>query len=67
MCDARELEETGVSDKDLINAFWGAGGLWVPQPAGTQGGTVVRHLAGSEHRPFSAGKKDFLSFLSLPR
>lgn len=51
MCDARELEETGVSDKVLINAFSGAGRRWAPQPAGTQGGTVVSHLAGSEASP----------------
>lgn len=38
---------------------------WVPQPVGTQGGTVVSHIAGS--KAFSAGEKEFLSFLSLSR
>lgn len=50
MCDARELEETGVSDKGLINAF-SVG----PQPDGTQGGTVVSHLAGSQASPVFSG------------
>lgn len=44
--DVGEEEETSVAGKGLINEF-SVG----PQPAGTQGGTVVSHMAGSKASP----------------